>query len=192
MKKTPRKQKKRAIFLDRDGVINASPKNRFVTRWSEFQFLPGALEALKSLHDHQELCMVVSNQSGVGRKVMSQRTLTEINRRMVKAVGRHGGRIQAVFTCPHRPGEGCSCRKPRLGMIRRAVQRFSIDLRHSVVVGDSSRDIRMGRLAGCRTLLVLSGKLDQKGALALSVKPDRIVKDLSSAVRWILRKSRRR
>lgn len=188
MKSSP--GKRRAVFLDRDGVINASPKNRFVRRWDEFRFLPGVLKALKRLNDEGELCIVVSNQSGVGRKVMSNKALDEIHRRMVGAIARHGGRIQAVYACPHRPQDRCPCRKPGLGLIRQAVQRFSIDLPHSFVVGDSPKDLRMGRAAGCQTILVLSGKTDSQRASQLAIRPNRVLKDLAGAVGWILKKRR--
>lgn len=176
--------------MDRDGVINASGRHRFVKSWDQFRFLPGVLTALKKLNADQRLCIVVSNQSGVGRKMMSKKNLSDLNRRMTQAIRASGGRMDAVYTCPHRPEDGCDCRKPRLGMIRRAMKRFPIDLSRSFMVGDNEVDIALGKAAGCRTILVLSGKLDKKTASDLSIQPDRIAQGLLSAVRWILKEER--
>ncbi len=179
-----------AIFLDRDGVINACPQERYITDWKQFRFLPGALEALRLLKERGKKVIVLSNQSGVGRGIFPRQRLTSITREMLRSIRKAGGRIQAVYYCTHRPENGCPCRKPRSGMLRKAARRFAVDLKRSFLVGDSEVDIRMGRSGGCRTVLVLSGRHSRSTARRLSVSPDRIAQGLPQAVRWILRQQR--
>lgn len=177
-----------AFFLDRDGVINEPPgKKRYVTRWSEFRFLPGSLKALRRLGSDGRKVVVLSNQAGVGRRLMTRAQLDLITRRMRAAVRRAGGRVDAVYYCTHRPEYKCRCRKPKTGMIRRACKEHRIDPRRSFLVGDNSTDIRMGRAAGCRTVLVLSGVSSRADALRMPAAPDRVARDLSSALTWALR-----
>ena len=189
MSRVPARNGKRpgAIFLDRDGVINACPKARYVTHWRQFRFLPGALEALRVLRSRRKLVVIVSNQSGVGRGVFSRKRLQAITRAMLETVRRAGGNVQAVYYCLHPPENRCGCRKPGTGMLKKAARRFSIDLSRSFVVGDSETDIRMGRSGGCRTVLVLSGRHSRTTARRLSVAPDQTAKGLLQAVSWILR-----
>ncbi len=184
---TKRRYKKPAVFLDRDGVINEPPEHRYITRWEEFRFVPGSLQAIRVLSRHEVTLVIVSNQSGVGRGVMSKPQLNEVSRRMLTAIRRVGGKIHAVYYCTHHPDRNCSCRKPRTGMIRKAVKRFGIDLKRSYVIGDSEVDILMARSAGCGKILVLSGRHNRSSAKHLSVQPDRIAKDLRAAAGWILR-----
>lgn len=178
---------KGAVFLDRDGVINASPQERYVTSWSEFRFLPGVLTALRRLRRSGQTVVVVSNQAGVGRGVMPASALREITRRMRRRARRTGGFIRAVYYCTHRPADRCACRKPKLGLIRRACRRWPIDLKRSVVIGDHLADIAMGQAAGCRTVLVLSGATDRREAGKSGVRPDKISRNLGEAVAWILK-----
>jgi D-glycero-D-manno-heptose 1,7-bisphosphate phosphatase len=177
---------KAAVFLDRDGVINACPPGRYVTRAEEFTFLPGVLPALRRLTRSGGQIFIVSNQSGVGRKKMSRRALTGITRKMLRGIERSGGKIQAVYYCTHTPRQACACRKPRLGLLLRAARRWRLDLTRSSVIGDDAKDVAMGRAAGCRTVLVLTGKQTRTSAMRLPARPDKIVADLPAAVRWIL------
>ena len=176
-----------AVFLDRDGVVNACPTHRYITSWKEFRFLPGVLKALRTLALHGERVLIVSNQSGVGRGLLQDSQLRLITRRMAAAIRRAGGKVQSVLYCVHRAEEGCGCRKPRIGMLLRAARRCTIDLKKSFVVGDQETDILMGRSAGCRTILVLSGKHTRRSAKELTVLPDRISGNLEEAVHWILK-----
>ena len=178
----------RAIFLDRDGVINVPPRRkRYITRWGEFRFLPGVLDSLKKLSSSRWKILLVSNQAGVGRGLFSQSALDEITRNMLRNMKARGGRIDAVYYCTHTPERRCRCRKPRAGLLRVAARRFSLDLKGSIVVGDNATDIAMGRAAGCRTVLVLTGVTTRKAAAKLAHPPDRITKDLRGAARWILK-----
>ncbi len=184
----PRKRLKPsgAVFLDRDGVINVHPGDGFVTNIEQFKFLPGVLKALKKLHEYRQIVIVVSNQSAVGRGLMSMARLRAITRQMVRKVRMSGGCLHAVYYCPHHPKAGCFCRKPLIGLLKKASRRFSIDLKKSFVVGDDVRDIRMGHSAGCQTILVLTGKQTRKAARQFQQAPHRIVKNLSRATKWIL------
>lgn len=177
----------RALFLDRDGVINVSPRSRFITDWKQFQFCKGTLQALRMIRRHGFRVIIISNQSGVGRGIMSRTQLTEITDKMKKTIQQAGGKLDAVYYCTHRPKEGCSCRKPAVGLLKRAAQKFSINLTRSFIVGDDERDIVMGHRAGCRTILALSGKQTRKTAKRLAIPPDRISRNLLEAVRWIVR-----
>ncbi len=169
-------------------MINASPtQKRYITSWEEFRFLPGALAALQALKTSRRKVIVVSNQAGVGRGILQASQLREITRRMLQATRAAGGRIDAVYYCTHSPEEGCPCRKPRAGLLRKAARRLSINLERSFVVGDNVTDIQMGAAAGCRTVLVLTGITERKDAKQMAVSPDKTVRDLQQAVGWILR-----
>ncbi len=183
--------KRGAVFLDRDGVINACPVHWYITSWKEFRFLPGVLEALRELHLSGERVFILSNQSGVGRRIFKRSQLNGITRRMLSAIRKSGGKIQQVYYCTHPAQSGCGCRKPLDGMPRKAARRFRIDLGRSFVVGDQEIDIQMSRSAGCRGILVLSGKHTRLSAKTLAVQPDRIFRGLPEAVRWILKERRR-
>ena len=181
---------KGAVFLDRDGVINRTPRERYITRWADFHFLPGTLAALRRLNQSGRMVVVVSNQAGVGRGIMPAARLAEITRRMLAGIRRSGGRIRAVYYCTHRPWARCSCRKPKLGLLRRAARRLRIDLARSFLVGDNATDIAMGRAAGLTTLLVLSGAGRRSAVKKPAARPDRVARNLPEAVGWILRREK--
>ena len=133
-----------AVFLDRDGVINVDRRD-YVKSWVEFKFLPQVFEALRILNKNKLRVIVVTNQSAVNRGLMSIDTLKEIHRKMLAQVEKHSGRIEAIYYCPHTPSEGCECRKPKPGMVLRAVKEHAINLARSYVVGDSERDVELAR-----------------------------------------------
>ena len=178
-----------AVFLDRDGVINAPPaaEKRYITRWEEFQFLPGSLAALHELKQSGRKVVVVSNQAGVGRRIYTAARLREITRKMLSKIRGAGGRVDAVYYCTHAPEAGCPCRKPRAGLLLRGARRFRIDPRRSFLIGDNATDIRMGRAVGCRTVLVLTGVTSRSQARRLRPRPHHTTRDLRAAVRWVLR-----
>jgi len=153
--------------------------------------VPGTLEAIRRLASRKIPVIIVSNQSGVARGILSKKQLDSINRKMLHAIRQAGGKIRKVYYCTHHPEKNCSCRKPRTGMLLKAAFRFGIDLKKSYLVGDSETDILMARSAGCRNALVLSGRHTRASAKHLSVQPDRVWKDLRAAVRWILQDSAR-
>ncbi|MCA1062877.1 HAD family hydrolase (plasmid) [Cytobacillus spongiae] len=147
---------KKAIFLDRDGVINEVKTKRvtFVNRPDQFYFLDGALEAIKLLSDSGYLLFIVTNQGGVGLGYLSHAQLQSIHDHMVNEIQRAGGFIQEVSSCTHKPHEGCECRKPEAGMLLNLAEKYDVDFHHSYMIGDREVDIEAGRKAGCLTILL--------------------------------------
>jgi histidinol-phosphate phosphatase family protein len=147
-----------AIFLDRDGVICAN-RDDYVKSWDEFRFLPGAKKAIRQLAMLGWPIIVITNQSAVGRKLLSHRELAAIHRRMEAEIVAAGGRLDALFYCPHLPEEHCPCRKPNPGMLFKAANALQIDLERSILVGDAISDIEAGARAGVPwRYLVLTGR----------------------------------
>ncbi len=143
----------RAVFLDRDGVINRkAPEGQYVTAWEQVEFLPGVAEALRELKQSGFLLIIVTNQSAISRKMLSVRGLESIHQKMIQALGQEGAVIDAAYYCPHTPGAGCECRKPQPKMLLQAAEEHRIDLSRSWMVGDAASDIEAGRAAGCRTI----------------------------------------
>lgn len=175
------------VFLDRDGVINRDAKD-YVKSIREMIFIPGSLEAIRRLTRREISVFVVTNQSAVGRGMITERTLLEMNAHLKACVKRSGGEIMDIFYCPHAPEAGCGCRKPRPGMIEDACARYDIDLSTATLIGDSARDIECARNAGCkRAILVRSGLSDPTAELGRKgVVPDHKADDLSAAVRWLI------
>ena len=151
----------RALFLDRDGVINRLRKD-YVKSWEEFRFLPGTIEALRMLTANDYRLVIVTNQSAVGRGIMSMHALERIHQHMVEVLSDSQVRIEAVLTCPHHPSLHCDCRKPQPGLFFQARDRMGIDLSDSYFVGDSISDLQAAHAAGCaRAFMVLSGHSSQ-------------------------------
>jgi D-glycero-D-manno-heptose 1,7-bisphosphate phosphatase len=176
----------RAIFLDRDGVINANRADH-VTSWAQFQFLPGALQALRLLTVWGYRIFVVTNQAAVGRGLMTATTLDAIHNQMTDVAALHGARITAVRACPHRPEAQCACRKPQPGMLLSLAAEMAIDLPTTYFVGDALTDVIAGKAAGCRTILVRTGRGMEQLAHPewAHYQPDHIAADLLEAVRLI-------
>lgn len=145
------------IILDRDGVINFDSA-LFIKSPEEWKPIPGSLEAIARLNQMGYRVVVATNQSGVGRGLFDMATLNAIHNKMVKAVAAAGGRIDAIFFCPHTSEQKCACRKPKDGMLREISERFNADLNGVAVVGDSLRDLQAGLGLGARPVLVLTGK----------------------------------
>src|SRR3989338_1637306 len=177
-----RKQDK-VIFLDRDGVINRDPENlkyQYVTKWKEFKFLPGAKRAIKKLTDAGYSIYIISNQAGISKRYFTMKALRTITRNMRKELAKAGGRITDVFYCPHRTEDNCDCRKPKAALFKKAF-----------FAGDNIRDVQAGKAIGCRTMLVLSGKVRSRKSRGWEAKPDFIKRDLLEAVEFILKMDRR-
>ena len=186
----PRRLVKSAVFLDRDGVLNVPPiGKRYVTRWEEFRFLPGVFAPLRKLKASGLKLILVSNQAGVGRGLFTKSELNRITRNMLREIREHGGRMDAAYYCTHLPERRCGCRKPKPGMLRKAARRFSLNLADCIVVGDNATDIEMGRSAGCRTVLVLTGVTARGRIRRLNTDPDFVAADLKEATEWILKRS---
>ncbi len=178
------------VFLDRDGVINQFPGNgNYVTKVKEFHFIPGSLEAIRLLTESDFKIFVISNQAGVGKGIYSKAKLQHITRNMLGEVKKSGGKIYKAFYCTHRSDDGCDCRKPAIGSVKKALELMNkkIHLAKKVFfVGDTESDILAGHNAGCKTIFVLSGREDRRHMRSWKVEPDYIAKDLFEATRIIL------
>lgn len=145
-----------AIFLDRDGVVNENRRDS-VKSWQEILFLPRVFEALRELARRDWLTLVVTSQSAINHKLVSQSTIDEIHRRMLDIIKHRGGRTEAVLYCPN-----CDWRKRRPGLLFQAAEQFSIDLSQSYIVGDPLSDIVPGLQVDCRPILVLTGRGEEE------------------------------
>ena len=145
------------IILDRDGVINEDSE-QFIKSPDEWHPIPGSLEAIARLNQWGWRVVVASNQSGVGRGLFDMDTLNSIHEKMVKALAQVGGRVDAIFFCPHAADSTCDCRKPKPGLLKQIAERFNVDLTGVPSVGDSLRDLQAGVAVGCAPYLVLTGK----------------------------------
>lgn len=146
----------RLIVLDRDGVINAESAD-YVRDADEWHPLPGSLEAIARLHEAGYRIFVVTNQAGIGRGIMSEDAVLRVHARMRDAVEQAGGAIAGIEYCPHSPDDGCECRKPRPGMLRKLEQESGCSLHDVPFVGDKLSDIDAALAAGARPVLVLTG-----------------------------------
>lgn len=145
------------IVLDRDGVINFD-SDQFIKKPEEWKPIPGSLEAIARLNESGWRVIVASNQSGVGRGLFDMDTLNAINEKMTKALGQVGGRLDAIFFCPHTADSTCDCRKPKPGMLLQIAERFNVELADVPCVGDGLRDLQAAAAAGAQPWLVLTGK----------------------------------
>jgi len=175
------------VFLDRDGVINHDSA-AYIKHPDEFHFISKSPEAIALLTANGFQVILITNQSAVGRGMISVQTLDAIFKKMTHGVEQAGGRIKDIFFCPHTPDQGCGCRKPEPGMILRAADRHGIDLKTALMIGDSAKDIACGRNAGCAaTILVKTGN-GEKALAALAetgIAPDFFARDLYAAAQWI-------
>jgi D-glycero-D-manno-heptose 1,7-bisphosphate phosphatase len=179
---------KNVVFLDRDGVINRDSPD-YIKSWSEFEFLPGSIEALRLLTLNRFFVIIITNQSVIHRKMVSQKDLDFIHDMMKKAVQSNGGEIKDIFYCPHIPEDRCDCRKPKPGLIYKAKKKYQIDLEMSIMVGDSAKDIECARNAGCGSAILVktgNGVMAEKILKERNVHPDVVVPSLLEAVNWII------
>jgi D-glycero-D-manno-heptose 1,7-bisphosphate phosphatase len=169
-----------AVFLDRDGTIVQDV--HFLRRKEDVRLLAGAAEGIAALNAAGFLVVVVSNQSGVARGLVSEAGVREIHDAVAAELRGRGARVDAFYYCPHGPDDRCACRKPRPGMFHRAARELAIDLAASYAAGDMARDLEAARNAGVRAaVLVRSGRCESAPGLAAHVADD-----LAVAARWIL------
>ena len=154
------------IILDRDGTINED-RDDYVKSADEWVPIPGALEAIARLNHAGWHTVIATNQSGIGRGTFDMAALNGMHLKMNQMLAKHGGRIDAVFFCPHIPEEACDCRKPLPGLFRQVGERFGVALTSVPVVGDTLRDLQAGVAAGCLPHFVRTGKGARLDALAL-------------------------
>ncbi len=172
----------RHLVVDRDGVLNEeAPAGGYVTRPEDWHWIPGSLEALVSLAHAGVRVSIATNQSGVGRGLMTCDDLDAVHARMRRDVLAAGGRVDAIFACTHAPGEGCACRKPSPGLISEAVARSSVGPAETLAVGDDVRDLEAARRAGVRVALVLTGK-GRGAAERMSLDDTPVYDDLNALV----------
>ncbi len=179
-----------AVFLDRDGTINEEVG--LVYRACQLRLLPRAPEAIRLLNDRGIRVIVTTNQSVVARGLCTEQDIEKIHDGLKEKLHEKGAYVDAIWYCPHHENgeveeyrKNCSHRKPNIGMLKEAVIQFNLDLPRCYVIGDQSVDVKMGRNAGCGTILVKTGYggRDEK----FQVLPDVVCKDLADAVRWILK-----
>ena len=171
---------RRAVFFDRDGTIIHDlgyPRDPDAVR-----LLPGAGEALAELQRHGYRLVLVSNQSGVGRGLLSQKDVERVHRQLVACMSRYEVRLDGAYYCFHAPWQRCDCRKPSPGLLFRAARELHVDLTRSFMVGDKSSDVEAGRRAGCRTILLVTAA----HAELPSPAPDHVTAHWTEAMRYIL------
>jgi D-glycero-D-manno-heptose 1,7-bisphosphate phosphatase len=169
------------IILDRDGVINYD-SDAFIKTPDEWKPIPGSLEAIAHLTQAGYRVVIATNQSGISRGLLDMVTLNAINDKMCKAVNQVGGRIDAMFFCPHANSDKCNCRKPAVGMFKEISDRFGLELNGVPAIGDSLRDLQAAAEVGAIPILVLSGKGKKTRAKGGLPENTRIFSNLSAAV----------
>jgi D-glycero-D-manno-heptose 1,7-bisphosphate phosphatase len=166
----------RAIILDRDGTIVVD--GGYLDEPARLQFLPGAAEGLRRLHERGHPLIVVSNQSGVGRGLFSLARLQEVNQRFLHMVEEAGAKIDGLYFCPHRPEDNCACRKPATQLVLEAAAALGFVPARSVVIGDKGSDVELGRRLQALTMLVSA---TGRASDAQGPAPDYVVHDLREA-----------
>ncbi|MFH0738968.1 MAG: HAD family hydrolase [Candidatus Omnitrophota bacterium] len=183
----------KVVFLDRDGVINKYPGDKeYVKSWREFKFLPKVKSSLKKLNSRGYRIFVISNQAGISKRIYSQKSLDLVTKNMLKSLSAKGVVIDGVYYCTHRKEDNCSCRKPRTGLIDKAVNKLkkeglAIERKKSFFIGDTIIDMQAGRLARLNTILIFSGKEKPQNKDNWETLPDYTAADLSKAVELILK-----
>ena len=143
------------LFLDRDGVINKKFDGKYVRNWEEFTFIPNVLSSISKLSRLFNRIIIITNQQGIGKGLMSKNDLLFLHQKMLKKIEKADGKINKIYFCPHLETDNCNCRKPKIGMIEKAIQDFSsINIKKSYLIGDSPSDIKAGERAGLHTIKV--------------------------------------
>lgn len=173
-----------AIFLDRDGVIIEN-REEYVRSWSDVEFFPAALAALRNFSSSPYRIVLVTNQSAVGRGLITLAQAESLNQRITAAVVDNGGRVDGTWMCPHAPQAHCDCRKPRPGLLLQAAEALNLDLSRSFMIGDALSDLQAGRAAGVReAMLVRTGRGRRQAALpeAALLQPFGVFDSLAEAL----------
>ncbi|KGA96989.1 histidinol phosphatase [Alkalihalobacillus alcalophilus ATCC 27647 = CGMCC 1.3604] len=172
---------RQAVFLDRDGVINEvlTKRVKFVNTPVDFLLLDGVGESIRVLNEAGFLVFIVTNQGGVGLGYMKEVMLQKIHKKMIEDLATFGASVDDIAYCPHKPDEGCPCRKPEAQMLVELAQKHQVDLHSSVMVGDRKPDIQAGQSAGSKTVLVNRRSKDTYDA-------DAVFDNLQAALPWIL------
>lgn len=176
---------KKLIILDRDGVINFDSA-KFIKNPAEWKPIPGSLDAIARLNQAGFSVVVATNQSGIARGLFDMATFNTINDKMLDMVFQAGGRIDAVFYCPHAAEQVCACRKPNTGMFLEIAQRFNVSLGGVPAIGDSLRDLQAADAVGALPILVLTGKGELTNKNNELPEHTRVFADLAEAVKQII------
>jgi D-glycero-D-manno-heptose 1,7-bisphosphate phosphatase len=143
------------LFLDRDGVINKKLEGKYVRNFSEFEFMPGALDSISKLSNLFSCILIVTNQQGIAKGIMSEADLNILHTQMQERIEKLGGKINKIYYCPHLQDMDCMCRKPKSGMIEQAIIDFpEINIKNSYLIGDSDSDIKAGKKMNLNTVKV--------------------------------------
>jgi D-glycero-D-manno-heptose 1,7-bisphosphate phosphatase len=192
MKRGNQVQAPKLIILGRDGILNRFREDH-VKEPEEWEPIPGALEAVAKLNHAGWHVVLATNQSGIGRGMIDMAVINAVHLHMMKLLSAQGGRIDAVFFCPHTPEDQCDCRKPLPGMMHEVAQRYGVDLKNVPMVADTLRDLEAARAAGCPPHLVRSGRAalvtEAEVAQWVSAVPQTVVHDdLAAFARFLLQR----
>ena len=176
------------VVLDRDGVINVDSVH-FIKNTNEWVPIPGSLEAIALLNQSGYRVAIATNQSGISRGLFDMVTLNAIHDKMYRALNTLGGRIDAIFYCPHSADDHCDCRKPKPGMMEEIGRRFGMDMKGVPVVGDALRDLQAGAALGMQPMLVRTGKGEETLAAGNLPEGTRVFANLAEAVQHIISES---
>ena len=183
----------RLVFIDRDGTICKEHFGTYIGDWSMFEFLPGVKEAFRLLKKEGFKVFVISNQAGINKGVITKQQLNDVTEKMVAEIRNSGGVIDDVVYCPHRIEERCGCRKPAPGLILKLAEKHGVEPKNGWVVGDLIMDVEAGKAAGCRTVILRSGRPkteEEWQQLKTECPPDYIAEDLLDAVKFIIGEER--
>lgn len=174
-----RRQSGRVVLLDRDGTIVVD--RHYLADPAGLEFEAGAAQGLRSLYEQGHRLVIVTNQSGIGRGLLSHQQLAEIHDRLARMILAIGARLEAIYYCPHTPEEHCGCRKPKTGLFDRAASELQFDAASATVIGDKFSDVEFGRNAGASTILI-APKLSPPSN---SMRPDFTAPNLSVAAEYL-------
>jgi len=178
-------QTPKLVITGRDGILNFF-RSDHVKAPEEWQPIPGALEAVARLNHAGWHVVVATNQSGIGRGMIDMTSVNAVHQHMMKLLSEKGGRIDAVFFCPHAATEQCDCRKPAPGLLRRAARDLSLDLASCVMVGGDACDVQAGRAAGVAACIRIVDAIDPAAIAAADPPADYTCTRLAEAARWLL------
>lgn len=174
------------VFLDRDGVINEYPGDtNYVNNWSEFSFIPGSIEGIKKLNAYGFKLCIISNQAGVAKGQYTQADLDRIDEGMLKGFEKQGAQVEGIYYCTHLATDNCDCRKPKTGLLRRAVSALGVTPRMSFFIGDSFLDMKAASCFGAKSILVLTGKEKISNRSQWEFEPDYIFDNLQAAAEYL-------
>jgi histidinol-phosphate phosphatase family protein len=173
------------VFLDRDGTLNHD--EGYLADPDRLVLLPGAAKAVAALNAADVKAVVISNQSGVGRGLVTSEALAQIHHRLIMSLAELGAKLDGIYFCPHRPEEACACRKPGTVLPLQAARALGVDASRSATIGDKPVDLELGRRLGGLAVLVRTGEGEktEKG-LTGAVRPDYIAHDVYEAVQWLV------